>query len=184
MKHWVLLWLLFPTLAWAAANRFDSKQPIEITSDTLEVLQQQNMAIFSGNVVAIQQDVRLKSDRMVVYYANASEKTPPAKTESKTPPTKQSVQKIEVEGNVFLSTPEETASGARGDYDVIGEEIHLWDNVVLTRGGSTLKGNQLTYNFASGRSIVTGGTVATQGASKGKERVRALFVPDQKAKTP
>lgn len=171
------MFLCFPGIALAANNRFDGKQPIEITSDSLQVEQQKNLAIFTGNVVAIQNDVRLKSDKMTVYYTSSDEQ----KADTKNPDEqKQTIKKIDVEGNVFLATPEETASGARGDYDVAGEEIHLFDNVVLTRGTNTLKGSKLTYNFASGHSVVTGGAVAEKGASKGKERVRALFVPEQK----
>ncbi len=166
-----------PSLAQEAKNnRFSSKEPIEITSDTLEVQQLENIAIFTGNVVAIQNDVRMKSDKMTVYYTSSEEK--------KTDTSKQTVKKIDVDGHVFLSTPEETASGDHGNYDVVGEEIHLFDNVVLTRGANTLKGNQLTYNFATGKSIVSGGTIAETGASKGKERVRALIVPEDKKKTP
>lgn len=181
----LLMLALVPASAWAENNRFDNKSPIEITSDALEVQQKENTATFSGNVVAIQNDVRLKSDRMIVYYTSAEEKqkSKPANAAGSAF-TNQSVKKIDVEGNVFLATPEETASGARGDYNVEGQEIHLYDNVVLTRGQNTLKGNQLTYNFETGRSVVTGGTVAPSGASAGKERVRALFVPEKKDGTP
>lgn len=175
MKRLLALFLLAPGIAMAAQNSFNSKEPIEITSDSLEVQQIENKATFVGNVVAIQKDVRLKSDKMIVYYTQSDEKNASVGADKK-----QSIKKIEVEGNVFLSTPEETASGTRGDYDVVGEEIHLYDNVVLTRGQNTLKGNQLTYNFATGRSVVTGGAVAEKGASAGKERVRALFVPEKK----
>ena len=42
----------------------------------------------------------------------------------------------------------------------------------------------VAYNFASGRSVITGGGVAESGASKGKERVRALFVPGSDNKKP
>lgn len=188
MKHyrWVALLALIPASVGAQNARFDGKEPIEITSDQLQVEQQQNIAIFSGNVVAIQKDVRLKSDKMTVYYTGGEEKksdAPQNNTQAPAAP-KQSIKKIEVEGNVFLSTPEETASGARGNYDVVGEEIHLFDNVVLTHGENTLTGNQLTYNFASGHSTITGGPIAESGASKGKERVRALFVPDKENQPP
>lgn len=178
-KRWIASLSLAMTIAaygaHAANDRFDNKEPIEVTSDALEVFQLENKAIFSGNVVAIQKDVRLKADKMIVYYTSADEKKQQGTAEEK-----QTIKKIDVEGNVFMSTPEETASGTRGDYDVAGEEIHLFENVVLTRGANTLKGNQLTYNFATGKSVVTGGAVAASGASAGKERVRALFVPGQK----
>ena len=174
--------LPFAAFAQVSGARFDNKQPIEITSDSLEVHQAENTATFVGNVVAIQGEVRLKSDRMIVYYTSASDKKKPeapAPAKSKEATQQQSIKKIDVEGNVFLSTAEETASGARGNYDVINQEIHLHDNVVLTRGQNVLKGDELTYNFGTGRSIINGGEVAEQGASKGKTRVRALFVPEK-----
>ncbi len=180
MKYFVLAFLCLPSLALAqspAVKSFDGKQPIEITSDSLEVMQNDSMATFVGNVVAIQGEVRLKSDKMVVYYAKKGEGKAPAAAD---PAQQQSIKKIDVDGNVFLATPEETASGTRGDYDVEHQEIHLQENVTLTRGKNVLKGNVLTYNFASGRSVISGGAVAEQGASKGKQRVRALFVPDDK----
>lgn len=175
MKSCFLFIALLPAVAFAQVpgTSFNNKEPIEITSDTLEVQQKENQAVFAGNVVAIQGQVRLKSDRMTVYYMSADEKKGKGSEA-------QSIKKIDVDGNVFLSTPEETASGERGDYDVVGQEIHLNDNVALTRGKNVLKGNQLTYNFATGRSVISGGAVAAEGASKGKERVRALFVPDDK----
>ncbi len=179
MKKIFLSLILLPSLALAqppVAKSFDSKQPIEITSDSLEVLQNDSMATFVGNVVAIQGDVRLKSDKMTVYYAKKGDDKAAAANSTQ----QQSIKKIDVDGNVFLSTPDETAGGARGNYDVIGQEIHLQENVTLTRGKNVLKGNNLTYNFASGRSVISGGDVAEQGTSKGKQRVRALFVPDDK----
>ena len=46
----------------------NSKAPIEINADALEVQQDKNIAVFSGHVVAIQDNIRLKSDKMTVYY--------------------------------------------------------------------------------------------------------------------
>ena len=173
MRKIFVMMALFPVVAFAQSAKIDGKQPVEITADTLEVQQKENEATFVGNVVAIQGDVRLKAERMTVYYASAAEKKGKEGE-------KQAIKKIDVEGNVFLATPEETASGARGDYDVEKQEIHLTGDVVLTRGANTLKGDKLTYNFESGHSMITGGAVAESGASKGKTRVRALFVPEDK----
>jgi lipopolysaccharide export system protein LptA len=174
--------LLIPTATFAAdaPAKIDTKQPIEITSDQLQVMQAENKAIFEGNVVAIQGNVRLKSDKMTVYYAQKAAGAPAAKAAD--PMGASAIKKIDVDGNVLLTTPQETASGARGDYDVVGQEIHLNENVVLTRDKNVLKGSALTYNFATQRSVMSGGAVATDGASKGKERVRALFMPKQEGK--
>jgi lipopolysaccharide export system protein LptA len=159
-----------------------SKTPIEVTSDSLEVLQEENRAIFSGRVVAIQDDVRLKADKMTVFYAKQGEepakKKRPAKGDAS--PAPGAIKKIEATGNVFLSTPEETASGATGIYDVANDMIHLKNSVVLTRGQNVLKGDKLDYNFATGKSVITGGVSAQGADGKSGGRVRALFVPDDK----
>ncbi len=149
--------------------------PIEINADQLEVFQEENRAIFTGHVVAIQGDVRLKSEKMNVFYRKPAEDGSEKKAEDG-----DAIKKIEVTGNVFLSTPQETASGARGVYDVENRKINLYDHVVLTREKNTLKGDTLVYDFATGKSKLTGGASATQAGTKGKERVRALFVPDKK----
>lgn len=164
-------------------GKHDSHAPIEVTSDTLEVFQVENRAVFSGHVVAIQGDVRLKSDKMTVYYRKQDEQAAkPAKEKSAAPgPSDNAIKKIDAEGNVFLSTQEETASGTSGTYDVEHHEIHLNDNVVLTRAQNILKGDHLVYNFDTGKSVLTGGAGdslnATASGGQGKSRVRALFVP-------
>ena len=132
------------SLAHAAPNPLaarSSDEPIEINADTLEVFQEENRAVFIGNVVAIQGDVRLKSEKMNVFYRD----TEGGKERQN------AIQKIEVTGDVFLSTPEETASGDFGTYDVENNQIHLNNNVVLTREKNVLKGDKLTYNLTTGK---------------------------------
>ncbi len=171
---YILMCCFLPCAALAAAPapKFaSSNAPIEINADALEVFQEENRAVFSGHVVAIQEQVRLKSDKMTVFYKSPEEK--------KTNEQQDAIQKIMVEGNVFMTTPDETASGLNGVYDVENKRILLNDNVVLTRGKNTLKGDKLVYDMASGKSTVSTGNVTQQGSGK-KERVRALFVPDEK----
>lgn len=153
------------------AAKYKSNEPIEITADALEVFQAENRAVFTGHVVAVQGKTKLKSEKMVVHYRPSGEKSIAQQD---------AIKKIEVMGSVFLSTPEETASGATGLYDVENHKIHLNDNVVLTRGKNVLKGDKLTYDFETGKSVVTGGANVQTGG--GKERVRALFIPDEKKK--
>ena len=40
----------------------DTSQPIEVAADALEVIQSEQMAVFTGNVDAIQGDMRLQAD--------------------------------------------------------------------------------------------------------------------------
>ena len=167
----------------ALGSKHNKKAPIEVTSDALEVMQEQNKASFTGHVVAIQGKVRLTADKMTVFYASAEDKKADKKKNagkkenSKDNAAQGAIKKIAADGNVFLSTPDETASGANGVYDVEHQEIRLNDHVVLTRGKNILKGDKLTYNFATGRSLISSGAGDVKEGGK-KERVRALFVPE------
>jgi len=166
--------------ALAPSGKHDNKTPIEVTSDKLEVLQNQNKAIFTGNVVVVQGDVRMKAEKMTVYYNKKEEKAKSDKPKKSASDTG-AIQKIDADGNVFLSTQDETASGATGTYDVEHHEIHLNNDVILTRGKNVLKGDHLVYNFDTGKSVLTSDAGPKSG-EKSKERVRALFVPDKNDK--
>ena len=162
-----------------AEGKHDTNKPISINSDSLEVYQQENKATFIGHVVAVQGEVHLKADKMTVHYRQQSG----GSKKSDSSGSQGAIDRIEVEGNVFMSTPEETASGDHGVYLVSDKNIDLKDNVVLTRGKNVLKGDHLVYNMETGKSVVSSGKgVATQTSGGKKERVRALFVPDSEKK--
>jgi len=137
-------------------------QPIDITADTLEVKQSENLAIFRGNVDALQGDMRLRSDVLTVHYR-----------ESKESPDQPGISKLVAEGNVFISSPEETAQGERGVYDVDRARIDLFGKVILTQGKSVVRGDKLEMNLETGESRV----IAQEG--KGG-RVKGRFVPEKK----
>ncbi len=144
---------------------YDSTTPIEITADTLEVRQDENLAIFRGDVDAIQGNMLLKADMLVVHYR-----------ENKESPDKPGISQIDAEGNVFVSSPNETAQGVRGIYDVDNKKIWLAGQVVLTQGDNIIQGEQLELDLVTGKSKVSS---TTTGDGK-RERVRGLFVPKRK----
>jgi lipopolysaccharide export system protein LptA len=161
---WLMWCVMVPHGALAQQGMvLDTNQPVEIIADTLEVLQAQQKAIFSGNVLATQGDINMKSDKMVVYYHNASA------TESA---PGEGIHRIEAFGNVLFTTPSETAQGDNGVYHVDTNTIDLTGNVLLTREKNVLKGTKLTYNIATGRSVLNSAGGSTQGG-----RVRGLFLP-------
>ena len=134
-------------------------QAIEITADTLEVRQSENVAVFAGAVNAVQGDMVLNADVLTVYYR-----------EVQGAEGNLGVSRIEAEGNVVVSSPAETAQGERGVYDVEEARIDLAGAVVLNSGNNVIQGETLTMDLASGVSRVS-------GASSG--RVTGLFVPDE-----
>ena len=143
---------------------YDTTLPIEITADSLEVRQEEELAIFTGNVDAVQGDLILRADRLVVYYrANAAESN--------------AIRLIEAFGNVFLSSPTETAEGAKGLYNLDTDKVELTGAVVLTRGESVIRGDRLDMDLATGRTRVSSTVAGTQQNGQGTGRVKALFVP-------
>lgn len=142
-------------------TRTDTSAPIEITADTLEVKQNQQLAIFRGKVDAVQGDMRLRAEVLVVHYRD-----------NKANPEQPGISKIEADGNVFVSSPQETAQGARGVYDVDRARIDLTGGVVLTQGENVVRGENLEMNLATGESKVV-------SSKTGTGRVRGLFVPDK-----
>lgn len=153
---------------------FDTNTPIEITADALEVMQKEQKAIFKGKVHAKQGVMQLTADSMTVHYHTAASR----KSEG------QGVSKIETNGNVFLTTPDETARGQYGEYDVDGHAIHMRGNVVLTRGENVITGDKLDYNLVSGESKVTAGGATITGEDGQPQtttsggRVRGVFIPE------
>lgn len=136
----------------------NASQAIEITADTLEVRQSENVAVFEGSVNAVQGELVLNADILTVYYR-----------ESEGGQGNLGVSRIDAEGNVVISSPNETAQGQRGTYDVEGGRIDLAGDVILSRGNNIVQGETLTMDLASGVSRVSGGSTRVQG----------LFVPEE-----
>ncbi len=168
-----------PSGVFGGGRAASTDQPIDISSNALEVQQAKQVAIFTGQVEAIQGDLRLKADTLKVHYRQKSAAPAPGKPAVKTPapaaaPAQDdsmgSISRIEAIGNVFVSSPTETAQGETGDYDVDKKVVVLVGNVVITRGQSVLRGNKATVDMITGRS-----TMEVQPG----QRVRGLFVPER-----
>ena len=135
--------------AGAAGN---ASQAIEITADTLEVRQSENVAVFEGSVHAVQGEMVLNADMLTVYYREVAGGQ-----------GNLGVSRIDAEGNVVISSPDETAQGQRGVYDVENARIDLAGGVVLNRGNNIVRGEVLTMDLESGVSRVSGGSTRVQG---------------------
>jgi lipopolysaccharide export system protein LptA len=163
-----------PTTVWSQSFQHDSKLPIEITADSLEVVQDNQIATFLGNVDAVQGDLVLTSDQLRVHYRAS---------EDGSAGTSGSIRRIEATGNVFLSSPKETAQGEFGVYDVDGALLTLEGSVVLTRAENVVRGERLEIDLATGRSQVFAAVPSTAGGTP-SQRVKAVFVPQPKSVEP
>lgn len=146
----------------------DTKEPIDISADRLEVRQGENLALFVGNVEALQGDLQLTADRLVVYYETAAGATDPT------------IRRLDVEGSVRLQSPSEDVSAQWGVYDVDSRLVTLGGEVVLTRGDTVVEGDRLELDLDSGLTRVD---AATTGAGQKPGRVRGRFaLPDSESR--
>lgn len=140
--------------------KHDNTQPIEITSDALEVQQANNIAIFTGEVIAGQGTLRLTADRVEVFYDRDD-------TSGETG----AIKRLRAEGNVLLSNGAETAKGAWGEYDVVSGIMLMGGDVILTQGENAINGQSLRIDLNAGTGRVESGG--------GGGRVKSVFNPSQ-----
>lgn len=139
----------------------DSSAPVNINSEQLEYQQEENKAIFSGNVVAVQGESTLRSAHLIAYFLDKESGT---KNADPTLIQTNQLRRLEATGGVVVTSQDQKATGASGVFDITTNTATLSGNVVLTQGENVIRGKQLVINMKTGVARVIGGT-------------NALFVP-------
>lgn len=144
-------------------------KPIQIESDKLEVRDADSVAVFTGNVSVVQGDTLLKSGKMTVHY----KKKEGADTASATMPGGGNIQRMEVDGKVYVKTKTQVATGDRGTFDMDTEIMTLTGSeVVLTEGQNVIVGCKLTVEMKTGAAKL-------DGCGSGSGRVKMLLSPQK-----
>ncbi len=133
-----------------------SRAPIDITSDTVEANQKQNMVTFNGNVVAKQEETTLYANMLVIYYH---------------PDTKK-VKEMVATGSVKVVQLDRRATSQKATFYQEGNRIVLEGDVVIHDGENVVRGERITYYIDEERSIVEagkGGRVSTHMTPTKKE---------------
>lgn len=171
VKAGVLLAAVWLLASPASAQFSSGGGPIDISSDEVEIVDAQHLAIWRGNVEVLQNRNRLRSDTLNVYFAAApsaggsSGALAPGHAWGK-------VQRAEAEGKVFFVSPTQTARGDHGLYDMSSDTITITGDVIVAQGQSVVHGAKLVIHVKDGRAVME------SGASGGKGRVRGIFYPN------
>jgi lipopolysaccharide export system protein LptA len=118
-----------------------SRAPIDITSDTAEGNQKENMVTFKGNVVAKQEDTTLLASTVVIYYH----------------PDTQKLREMVATGSVKVVQLNRRATSQKATFYQDGNRIVLEGDVVVFDGENVVRGDRITYYIDEERSIVEGG---------------------------
>ncbi len=106
----------------------ESSQPIRIKSDGLEWDYKGHVVTFKGNVIANQEDVTLYSDRLVVYYNEATSE----------------LTQIVAEGAVRIVQLDRRATGEKAVFSNAERKIVLTGNPVIRQGKNVVIGDMIT----------------------------------------
>ncbi len=131
-------------------------KPIQIESDKLEIRQQENKAVFSGNVLVVQGTTTLRAGHMVVYYTGGGGSISSGSADIKT---------IDVSEKVYLESGEQQATADTGRFDMAAQTFVLkGEKVVLSEGANVFTGCQLTVFMETGEAQLEscGGRVQIQ----------------------
>lgn len=162
-----------PAASQAQTPGFGGNGPIDITSDSMEVMQPQHLTIFQGNVEAVQNQARLRTPQLRIF----SKEKPGAPGQAPATGTQSfgSIERMEAQGPVYYITPTETARGDYGIYEAAPDTISLIGNVVLVQENKNVaKGDKLVINRKTGQT-----NLIANNAARAPGRIRVIIYPSQ-----
>ncbi len=133
---------------------FTSRKPVDVVADTMEGLEKGKVIVFTGNVIAKQEDLYLFSDTLTAYMNEESNE----------------IERAKAQGNVKIVKLDRTATCKEADFYNDKGEIILRGNVVVFSGNDKVSGETVTYYINEDR-------VHVQGEKD--KRAKALITPKQ-----
>ena len=128
---------------------FDSGLPVEVSADSFSIDQASGQAVFDGNVLVVQGEVRMSAGKVVIVYATEDE-------------TANGIEQLVASGGVTFVTPTDAAEAREAVYSIAAATVTLSGDVLLTQGQNALSGEKLVVNL-------------TDGSAQMQGRVRTVF---------
>ena len=140
-----------------ARAKDDRSQPLTIDADKMERFGKEGLVIFTGNVIARQDNSVQYADRMEVYLDEKGDR----------------VLRTISTGAVRIITKDcRTATARRAEYFDLEQRVVLLGNARVWQEDNVVSGETITIYLAQDRSVVEGGK---------QERVKAVFYPREGA---
>ena len=132
------------TIAFGALEQ-DTTLPVEVSADQLAVNNADGSAVFTGNVVVTQGEMKLSAAEIKVKYAADGK----------------SIDQLIASGGVLIANLGDAAEASEAIYTIASGVIVLTGDVLLTQGPSTMAGQKLTINLKDGTGIMEGRVTTT-----------------------
>lgn len=114
--------------------------PVELSADQLAVNQETGTAVFTGNVLIGQGEMRLTAAKVLVVYKEGNT----------------GIERLEATGGVTLVSGPDAAESSRADYDIDTGEVIMTGDVLLTQGQNALTSDRMTVNLKDGTALMNG----------------------------
>ena len=124
--------------------KHDSTLPVEMSSDQLKIDQSDGSAIFSGNVVVGQGEMRLTAAKIRVEYSAADGESTGR------------VSRMLATGGVTLVNGTEAAESQNAEYTVDSGVIVMTGDVILTQGLNALSSEKMIVDLSTGIGTMDG----------------------------
>jgi lipopolysaccharide export system protein LptA len=118
----------------------DTSLPVEVSADALSVSQNDGSALFTGNVIIGQGEMRLSAPRVLVFYTQ----------------NQSGVERLEATGGVTLVNGDQAAEADTAEYEVNRGTIRMVGNVLLTQGANTLVSDSMDVDLENGTALMNG----------------------------
>lgn len=116
------------SLGLAGGANAQANGAVNITSDVFEIFEDKREAVFTGEVVAKQENFVLYSPKVIAYYGEGGAAD---------------LKKMTANGRLTLNFGAKTAKADFGTYDPKTKILHLTGNVEVTEKGTVVTGGQL-----------------------------------------
>lgn len=124
--------------------------PVEVTADNLAVSQSDGTAVFTGNVLIGQGEMRLSAPRVLVVYLQ----------------DQSGIERLQASGGVTLVSGEDAAEASNADYNIESGLIEMQGDVLLVQGRNALTADKMFVDTKAGTARMSG-------------RVKTVLQPEQ-----
>jgi lipopolysaccharide transport protein LptA len=147
----------------------DSKDPIKVDADKLDVFDKERKAVFAGDVTAVRGETTMRCSVLTVFYEKREQGAEPTKAEpAKAGGDGNGLRKLDCNGPVTVISKDQIGTGDNATYDKTANKIFLIGNAKLSQGENVTIGEKVVYDLTTSQASVE---------TRPGERVKALINP-------
>jgi len=151
----------------AHAQLSEGGGPVSYSANNLEYFDSEHRLVLVGDVDIVQNDARLRADRITLYFSGSSG-APSSGGTAQQGLGSGDIERMIAEGEVYYIRPSQDARGDRAVYDVAQDSVTFTGNVIVMSDENVIRGNTLVLNIGNRRTVIR---------PNAGERVRGVFVP-------